>query len=98
MAGIVGWHEGALTRALDQGPATAGLEVVLAGTEQVEPLEDGDVGPGPGGAVIALGAGAGRAGRRGGGGGGGLPGGPLGGGGGAARAGRPHPGPDRGPD
>ncbi|HSK25650.1 MAG TPA: hypothetical protein VK894_01915 [Jiangellales bacterium] len=54
MAEVVGWDEGAFAGAGDEGPAVAGLEVVVDSAERVELAEAGVPGAGPVLAVVDL--------------------------------------------
>jgi hypothetical protein len=62
VAGVVGWDEGAFAVAGCQGPAVAGLEVVVVFAEWVELVQAGAPGAGPGLAVVVFDPGAGAAG------------------------------------
>ena len=43
MSRVLRWHEGPLARAFYKRPALEGLEPVVVVTEEVDPLEEGDV-------------------------------------------------------
>src|SRR5436853_212794 len=54
VSGVAGWDGRALALTVDEAPVGPGFEVVVVGAEPVEQVDQGDLGSGPGEAVVGF--------------------------------------------